>query len=58
MNRRREEEIQNLKNELETSEREHGEAVDGLKKKLNETQLMLEESQELAKKTKLKWVFV
>ena len=47
-----------MKNELETSEREHGEAVDGLKKKLNETQLMLEESQELAKKTKLKWVFV
>ncbi|XP_063675609.1 myosin heavy chain, striated muscle-like isoform X4 [Bolinopsis microptera] len=54
VNRRREEEIQNLKNELENSEREHGEAVDGLKKKLNETQLMLEESQELAKKTKLK----
>ena len=54
MNRRREEEISKLKNDLETSEREHGESIDALKKKLTETQLMLEEAQDLAKKTKAK----
>ncbi|KAL5264132.1 hypothetical protein ACHWQZ_G005272 [Mnemiopsis leidyi] len=54
VNRRREEEISKLKNDLETSEREHGESIDALKKKLTETQLMLEEAQDLAKKTKAK----
>merc|ERR1712176_1180397 len=54
LNRRREEEITNLKNDLETAEKDHGEALDALKKKLTETQLMLEEAQGLAKKTKLK----
>jgi len=54
VNRRREEEITKLKNDLEAAENQHGDALDALKKKLAETQLLLEEAQDLAKKTKVK----
>ena len=58
VNRRREEEITKLKNDLEAAENQHGDALDALKKKLAETQLLLEEAQDLAKKTKVKWVSI
>ena len=54
LNRRHEEEIAKMKKSMETLEQIHSEAVVDLKDKLDETQLLLDDSEDLSRKMKTK----